>query len=79
MRKVCAELSVGNSGEVGLRDFLALENLLWLEPEGGAGGGNGTARHDDDTMDAILAHTRKRGQELGIEVLIAREGGVFEL
>jgi phosphoribosyl 1,2-cyclic phosphodiesterase len=36
-------------------------------------------RHDDDTMDAILAQTRTRGQEMGIEVLIAREGGVFEL
>ena len=35
--------------------------------------------HDDDTMDAILAHTRRQGADFGIEVLIAREGGVFEL
>jgi phosphoribosyl 1,2-cyclic phosphodiesterase len=35
--------------------------------------------HDDDTMDAILAHTRRLGKTMGIEVLIAREGGVFEL
>ena len=35
--------------------------------------------HDDDTMDSILEHTRRLGKDMGIEVLIAREGGVFEL
>ena len=35
--------------------------------------------HSDDQMDAIFAEVRARGRAQGTEVLVAREGGSFEL
>ena len=35
--------------------------------------------HSDEIMDTIYEETKKKGKELGVEVLIAKEGEVFDL
>ncbi|MEC9070994.1 MAG: MBL fold metallo-hydrolase, partial [Myxococcota bacterium] len=35
--------------------------------------------HNDEIMDAIYEETKKKGREMGVDVLIAKEGEVFDL